>query len=241
MPVRRIMLTLAVVGLLQGSAVVQAQYSSSASPSASGSSRQGMFGNRTMGSGARVGRGGSSGANDALNTPSDLAGARFVRGNRQADDVVGRVAPDAQRWVGGVQDDTSGGNWMQSLSDLSSGGLPSSWQNANRSGQRSGGEPAGQSMPAIRTTFRAAFEYSQPAPDKLSESLTRRLAGIPAIQTQTPLRVGIRGRTAVLRGTVPTEHARLLAEQILRLEPGVDAVRNEIVVEKPTSAEPTPP
>ena len=45
-----------------------------------------------------------------------------------------------------------------------------------------------------------------------------------------PVNVSLVGQTAVLRGTVATEAERQLAEGVARLEPGVMAVRNELVV-----------
>lgn len=41
------------------------------------------------------------------------------------------------------------------------------------------------------------------------------------------------GRTARLLGTVPTERHRDLAESMLRLEPGIDEIKNELIVAAP--------
>ncbi len=41
----------------------------------------------------------------------------------------------------------------------------------------------------------------------------------------------------VLRGQVESEHARRLAENLVRLEPGVREVRNELQVARPGSSE----
>jgi hypothetical protein len=48
--------------------------------------------------------------------------------------------------------------------------------------------------------------------------------------------VGIIGGATVLRGTVATENDRLLAEALLRLEPGVGQIRNELLVQGNTPA-----
>jgi len=40
----------------------------------------------------------------------------------------------------------------------------------------------------------------------------------------------IEGRTAIISGTVETERQRRLAETMLRFEPGIDAVKNEMTV-----------
>jgi osmotically-inducible protein OsmY len=51
------------------------------------------------------------------------------------------------------------------------------------------------------------------------------------IHKRSPLSVTLEGDTAVIRGRVATEHDRDLAAAIIRLEPGVGQVRNELVVE----------
>ena len=55
--------------------------------------------------------------------------------------------------------------------------------------------------------------------------------------------VSMEGSTAVLTGTVATEHARDVLESLAMLEPGIAAVRNELLVNPagPTrETEPTP-
>jgi len=41
----------------------------------------------------------------------------------------------------------------------------------------------------------------------------------------------VQDRTAVISGTVETERQRILAESMLRFEPGIDTIKNEIVVQ----------
>jgi hypothetical protein len=66
--------------------------------------------------------------------------------------------------------------------------------------------------------------------------LTTRLESSKVIQKRSPISVSLDQDTAVIRGRVATEHDRDLATAILRLEPGVDQVRNELVVESPSPA-----
>jgi osmotically-inducible protein OsmY len=246
MRIRRVLLACAIVGLLQSSTAVLAQFDNSGSSygtSSSSSGRQGIFGNRTMGAGASPARSGF-GSGSSFGSQGDVSSARYVRGNRQAGDFVGgSAAQDTQHFVGGVPNDTNTGNGMSSgefsSSMTSGGGYPNSRQNVNRDQQ--GGGATGQTATTIRVTFRAAFDYPQRDSRQLSTSLTRRLAKTPAIQTQTPIRVELQGRTAILRGIVSAEHDRSLAAQMIRLEPGIEAVRNEIEIESPTPTELTPP
>jgi hypothetical protein len=250
MPIRRIFLACAIVGLLQGTSAVLAQYNDSGSPyggmssNGSASGRQGMFGSRTMGLGPSPGRQGF-GSGKSLGGQGDISSARFVRGNRQAGEFVGNnTSQEAQHFVGGVQDDTGIGNYTPSggyTSPMTSeGGYPNSRQNPNRNQQGQAGL-ARQNTTSVRTTFRAAFNYAQPGSNQLSTSLTRRLAKTPTIRPQTPLQVEVQGRTAILRGVASTEHDRSLAAEMVRLEPGIELVRNEIVVENPTPTNSTLP
>ena len=50
-------------------------------------------------------------------------------------------------------------------------------------------------------------------------------------RNQAPIKVEMEGRTAVLTGTVDTDHARDLAERLAMLEPGISDVRNELIVD----------
>jgi hypothetical protein len=243
---------LAALSVLDDRTVVQAQSYGSGSSSGGTSSyggapttsgRQGMFGNRSVGSGLRSGQG-AFGSGSTLGPQGDLSSARFVRGNRQPGDFVGGNSQDGRPFVGGAPADTNFGNWPSSAGPMSSwtpgGGYPNSRQNPNRN-QPGKGETAGQNATSIHTTFHAAFEYPQPNSNQLSTSLTQRLAKTPAIQTQTPIRVELQGCTAILRGVASTEHDRALAEQMIRLEAGIEAVRNEIAVANPTpAASPSP-
>jgi osmotically-inducible protein OsmY len=44
--------------------------------------------------------------------------------------------------------------------------------------------------------------------------------------------VEVDGQTVILKGKVPSEDERRLAEGLIRLTPGVRAVRNELIVEE---------
>ena len=52
------------------------------------------------------------------------------------------------------------------------------------------------------------------------------------LRLDQPISIDIRDRRAHLQGTVPTERHKELATIILRFEPGVDAVKNELDVKK---------
>ena len=162
----------------------------------------------------------------------------------QPGDFVGGYSQD-QPFVGGVQDDANGqqGNGYTPLTTGGWGGQGNPGYRQRANPNQSGGQGSTQQNAAasIRTTFRAAFNYPQSNPNTLSTTLTRRLATIPALQSQTPIRVELQGRTAILRGVAATEHDRGLAEQMLRLEPGIEEVKNEVAVASPIPPEPAAP
>jgi len=76
-----------------------------------------------------------------------------------------------------------------------------------------------------------------PAPE-LSEKITR-LARAGGVQSSTGIEVTMVGTTAVVRGTVGSEHHRTLVANLLRLEPGVWQVENKLRVA--ASAQPRSP
>jgi hypothetical protein len=67
---------------------------------------------------------------------------------------------------------------------------------------------------------------------QVSSVLTSRLARSMRLSAGAPVEVSMAGDTATLRGVVATPHDRELAEQLVRLEPGVARVTNELRVEQ---------
>lgn len=241
---------LAVLSLSGGRSAVQAQSYGASSPYggspsySSMSGRMGIFGSRSLGSNLTAGQrsfGGSSfDANDSLGNQG-LGSGRPLGANRQPGDFVGADMQGMQHFVGAAQAASGAGGWSQPgwLSSPMGGAGQNyfpRWQNADQNRQQ---EPttSERNSNAIRTTLRVAFDCPQPAPDRISTSLARRLAELPANQNRSPIQVQVRGRTAILRGEVSTEHDRAIMEQVVRLEPGIEAVKNEIVVAGPKPAE----
>ena len=92
----------------------------------------------------------------------------------------------------------------------------------------------------IRARLRIGFSMIRPAPAQLGSRLSGRLERSSWLQAQTPMEVTIEKGTAILRGTVATEHDRMLAGRIARLEPGVRQVENQLTVaESPASPSPS--
>jgi len=95
--------------------------------------------------------------------------------------------------------------------------------------------PAAQEVaePAFPTTLNVAFSVPrQDARGSFAETLRRlETAWGPHLGRVT---VSVQGDTAVLLGTVPSERDRAIVEQLLRFEPGIWQVRNELTVAAPS-------
>ena len=95
-----------------------------------------------------------------------------------------------------------------------------------------------QTTPQVRIAMvlGAGFERALPPPTEISIALEEHLAALPGVHFAGPgsAQVEMRGRLAILRGVVLTEHDRDLAERVVRLEATVDQVQNQLVVANPT-------
>jgi len=96
---------------------------------------------------------------------------------------------------------------------------------------RTASQPQGQ----FRVPLRVGFQQTSAAAPVISTRMTERMMKMPALSQTGRISALVEGQTAVLRGTVPTESDRQLAEALAKLEPGVMAVRNELVVGTPAS------
>jgi len=87
--------------------------------------------------------------------------------------------------------------------------------------------------PQYATTL--GFDYRPPAPSKLQTDLQGVINRSSALNgVRENIRIVMVGRVAVLIGNVTTPRERQLAEALVRLEPGVAEVRNEIIVVRPS-------
>ena len=84
----------------------------------------------------------------------------------------------------------------------------------------------------MRPQLRIGFSAPAIVPALKQASLTQRMASLPALATRAPgmdIQIDETG-TVTLSGQVKTEHDRKLLAAIIRLEPGVRAIRNELQV-----------
>ena len=205
------------------------------------------FGSTTMGSsgfGSTSSMGGSGfGTNSARGGTGMTSGTGM--GNTLSMNQGGFLGANSQGvFVGGGQlgltsgvSSATGSGSLQGLSGLSRGMGSFGAGGQNRQQQR-GTNQFGQSVSpnaavsAFRPQQRIAFEFDQPTREQVTTSLR---GTISDVASRRPELNGVsvvldEEGEATLRGTVRTPAARGLAEALVRIEPGVRRVRNELTV-----------
>lgn len=86
---------------------------------------------------------------------------------------------------------------------------------------------AGLQRTGVHETDAAAAEALLPLPERQRAMAARVTAKIAA---RKPISVTVQGDTATLRGSVASAHDRIVAEVMLRLEPGIRQVDNQLTV-----------
>ncbi len=153
---------------------------------------------------------------------------RFLRGNRRATDFVGRDSSERRSFVG-VEQGAMQGRVRSAVSNLRPAREPSV--------NRPPAPPASRQQPyPPRLTI--DFRYTPRSTESVRSTLQRRLADSPGIKNLGPVEVRLENRTAILEGEVASEHDRVLAEQLARLEPGISQVRNLLRVAEPLEGVP---
>lgn len=228
---------LAAVGLVATAQPAWAQFNRS-SAQVSGTARTSSTmrsGSSSMfGSGSRTG-GTSSGTRSYL-TSSQTTGARqpgqFVGADtRDVQDFRSMIA-NPQQAQQAVQ------QWRSGLTSLGStrGGQPTqpSGRLSTAYGRGFGRSGAGEISAAVRL----GFSMPTPPADQSAAATLQQVQKDGRLQTIGAIQVVVEQGVAVLRGAVASPHDRSLAEQLVRLEPGVRQVRNELeVAPQPADAE----
>jgi hypothetical protein len=84
--------------------------------------------------------------------------------------------------------------------------------------------------PTIRTRLRSAIQVAPMAPQRVQANANQRIVQLPGRQGLQNVRVDVIGRTAVIEGTATSDRDRRMAELLMRLEPGVSSVQNNVRV-----------
>jgi hypothetical protein len=201
--------------------------------STSGSSPQGFGSGMTMGmGGSNQGGGGQGGqAQGGLSNTNSMmmegGGPQQLQRGGQSGFVGGSSATAAQNPFASGQRGASSQSFAM-LSQL----MTRSRQNQFNAQQA---QKAGRLTTQAQSQFRVPLRLGFP-PATINggvgplRNLERGLARAPGLSTFGPINASLENTTAVLRGRVATEADRQLAEGLALLEPGVVAVRNELVV-----------
>ena len=146
---------------------------------------------------------------------------RFIRANRDITDFVGPDSRELRGFVGNIQ-------------GRSRGRVPTMIQGLRERTDRSAAinqplEPApstGFYPPDITLGFQAPTTNRWQVEDELTESLIN----APQLPPSSRFAVSVEGRTATLRGEVPSERDRDLAAALLSFEPGISEIDNQLRV-----------
>ncbi len=239
---------LVLVAGLAGSLLAGSPALAQSSNRPTGTTTQGLFGSNTVGGNASTRAPGSSsqGSGGGTGGTGGTAGTESARQNIALESRTLAPAVETQQvrgaFVGADGGDTGNFRSLQSgqarsgatnfaqLGNLFAQGMQSINQNNNQ----------GRTQTPVRISLKLGFAPVPVSATQLTAFETR-LTKLPGIQFVGPAQVTMEGRTAVLRGTVASEDARQLAEALAMMEPAVQNVRNELVVDlSATSAEPLP-
>lgn len=200
----------------------------------------------SAGRGTAFGSGGSAaGATTQQQDAGQITGnERFLRNNRQgafvgadSGDSTSLNANSQNAGVGGLgaPGGLGGAGGLNNRGGL--GGL-----GGNRLGGNNGlgnlfggnrGVGGFNNQPQVRTRLVLGFDAPNSATSQKAVKLQGMLTRTRGIDRLTELAVTLEDGTFVLRGKVATAGDRAMAEQLARLEPGVDQIRNELVVGTP--------
>ncbi|MDA9856894.1 BON domain-containing protein [Rubripirellula sp.] len=165
--------------------------------------------------------GSTTGENGQLD--ADTAFSAIDRG-----DTVGSTGSTGQGFssASSATGATAGGGGLGGFGGLGGGGLGGF---ANLFGGI-GGAGSQNTQPVIRTRLRSAISVAPMQPAMVQRAAVTRFRVLTTRPQLRGINVRMDGRTAIISGVVPTQRDRRMSEMLIRLEPGVSAVVNEISV-----------
>ena len=190
-----------------------------------------LIGNRTLGAPAlslqqqRAGTAAAAtsagGASVGATSGLQGANARYLRGNRSRQDFVGSNRTDLSGFVGSGQ--AIGVGRVPTTAET----LRLETAKADRINRPLPPQPAkGMYYPRLSLESDSETSNMLPSIGPASQEVTERIAEF----SKGRANVSMAGTTAVLRGTVSSNREAELLAQLLSFEPGIDRVKNELVV-----------
>lgn len=202
--------------------------------------------------------GGNAGVGDGAGVINE--NARFIRGNRDAEDFVGAARRESQQFVGRQESGIAAEDIQSAVDELRVETGP----DANRAVQprmparvrmyaprlKIGFDPLPGTTNGPATAGRIAEDRiedgrtadGQAATGQVvdlafSALVTRRVLTTLPLSSPNQIEVLVAGRAAILRGAVASAREQKLAELLLQLEPGIERVENQLQIQP---AGPTP-
>jgi hypothetical protein len=96
-----------------------------------------------------------------------------------------------------------------------------------RGGRSTFSQNQNSDKPKIRTTVKLGFQVASPTNEAASRAINERLNRLPS-RVLNGVTVSMSGRTAIIQGEVSSPSDGKVIERLLSLEPGIDAVKNEL-------------
>jgi len=152
--------------------------------------------------------------------------ARYLRRNREAGAFVGADSGEVRGFVG-AQQATELGTDASITSAIDAGELIiETAPDANVTAQPIAPARSGMYPPRLQV----GFDFQPRPQSEVSSQIADRLVVALSLDASNSIEVLVEDGVAILRGEVPAERERRLSELLVRLEPGVVEVQNELTV-----------
>lgn len=190
------------------------------------------------GQGTTASMGGMSGAGGAGGQMSGLGGLGGVGGIGSSFDP----AFGATQMAGGLATAAAVSRMTSSLGGRSGfGGGFGGFGGSGRGGfGGANSNQNAQSKTKVRAVLRVGFPIEGRTSSATAQMVTERFAKMPLPPSVANVQITMEGRTAVLRGEIEAVEDGKLVENLLSLEPGIDGVKNELVVAGASEEIPAP-
>ncbi len=170
-----------------------------------------------MGQMGGMGQGGQAGANGAAANPFGSGG--MLGSTNSFGGLAGAALMNRS-----MQNNMGMGMGMGGMSGMGAMG-----GRGGRGGMNGMNQNQNSNKPKIRATVKLGFGVASPSSAATSRVINERLTRIPSPALEG-VTVVMQGRTAVIRGEVDSPEAGRVVERYLSLEPGIDAVKNELTL-----------
>ncbi len=97
-----------------------------------------------------------------------------------------------------------------------------------------------QSETKVRAVLRIGFPVEGRTSSATAQMVNQRFSNMPLPPSLANVKITMEGRTAVLRGQIDAVEDGKLVENLLSLEPGIDGVKNELVIAGASEEVPAP-